>query len=74
MKRRITFGVAAVGAAGALGLAACGGSNTGSSGNTSQATYNAGTTGVVNPSTHTGGTIVFDYSSTPDSTDPGNTY
>jgi peptide/nickel transport system substrate-binding protein len=29
---------------------------------------------VVNPSDRTGGTIVFDSSSSPDSTDPGNTY
>jgi len=29
---------------------------------------------VVNPSTHKGGTIVFDNSSAPDSTDAGNTY
>ncbi len=79
MKRRMTFGVAAVGVAGALGLAACGGGSTpssssSSSSSSSQATYNAATTGVVNPSTHAGGTIVFDNSSTPDSTDPGNTY
>jgi peptide/nickel transport system substrate-binding protein len=32
--------------------------------------YNA----AVNASSHKGGTIVFDYSTVPDSTDPGNTY
>jgi peptide/nickel transport system substrate-binding protein len=29
---------------------------------------------VVNPSTHKGGTLIYDNSSTPDSFDPGNTY
>ena len=29
---------------------------------------------MVNPSTHKGGTLTFGNSSTPDSTDPGNTY
>ena len=29
---------------------------------------------MVNPSTHKGGTITFDNSSAPDSTDAGNTY
>ena len=29
---------------------------------------------MVNPSTHKGGTIVYDNSSAPDSTDAGNTY
>ncbi len=79
MKRRRTIGLAAaLGALAALVLAACGGSS-GSSGSSSSsgstsATYNAGITGAVNPSTHKGGTLTFGDSSTPDSTDPGNTY
>jgi peptide/nickel transport system substrate-binding protein len=36
--------------------------------------FNAGITSVVNPSTHKGGTLTYDLSNTPDSTDPGNTY
>jgi peptide/nickel transport system substrate-binding protein len=36
--------------------------------------FNAGITSVVNPSTHKGGTVIYDNSSTPDSFDPGNTY
>jgi peptide/nickel transport system substrate-binding protein len=50
-------------------LAACGGSSTSGS-----AGFNSAITGVVNPSAHKGGTISFGLSSTPDSTDPGNTY
>ena len=38
------------------------------------ATYNAGSTSVVNPSTAKGGTLTLALSSTPDSFDPGNTY
>jgi len=71
----------------ALALAACGGggtsATTGSSssaspGSTSttasNAAYNAGVNGIVNPSSKTGGTLTFAMSSTPDSLDPGNTY
>jgi peptide/nickel transport system substrate-binding protein len=36
--------------------------------------FNAGITSVVNASTHKGGTLTYDLSNTPDSTDPGNTY
>ncbi|MET9735321.1 ABC transporter substrate-binding protein [Streptomyces sp. NPDC006458] len=35
---------------------------------------NAATTGVVNASTQTGGTVTYEYSDVPDSFDPGNTY
>ncbi|MGE5291662.1 MAG: ABC transporter substrate-binding protein [Micromonosporaceae bacterium] len=73
MKRRTTFGLTAVCAAAALGLAACGGSSKPTPTPTS-AGYNAAVNAVVNPSSHKGGTIIFDNSSTPDSTDPGNTY
>jgi len=72
MARRGVFGLAAVGAAGALALAACGG---GSSSSTPTSTgFNKAVTSVVNPSTQKGGTLTFDNSSAPDSTDAGNTY
>ena len=44
------------------------------SGNTTAPAFNAAVTGTVNPSTQKGGTITFDNSSAPDSTDAGNTY
>jgi peptide/nickel transport system substrate-binding protein len=71
MARRGVFGLAAVGAAGALALAACGGS---SSTTPTSTGFNKAVTSVVNPSTAKGGTLVFDNSSGPDSTDAGNTY
>jgi len=78
MRRRRTFGLAATGAAAILMLAACssgGGSGNGSGSNpSSSAAYGAGITSVVNPSTHKGGTLTFDWRSAPDSFDPGNTY
>jgi peptide/nickel transport system substrate-binding protein len=81
MRRSRTFSVAAGAAVAALALAACGGGATGGStsssgGSTahSNTAYNAGNTGVVNPSTAKGGTLTFADSSTPDSFDPGNTY
>src|SRR5260370_24611189 len=79
-RRRIT-GLAAVGAVATLALAACGGGSSSSSGGgggggaSGPSGFNAAVTGVVNPSTATTkGTISFGNSSTPDSTDPGNTY
>jgi peptide/nickel transport system substrate-binding protein len=77
MRRRRITGLAALGAAAALALAACSSSSSSSnssSGPSSSAGFNAAVTGVVNPSSHTGGTITFGNTSTPDSTDPGNTY
>jgi peptide/nickel transport system substrate-binding protein len=77
MRRRRTIGLAAFSAAAALVLAACGSSGSGSSGTStgaSTASYGQAITSVVSPSNHTGGTITFANSSTPDSTDPGNTY
>src|SRR5215470_991415 len=79
MERRRIMGLAAFGAAATLALAACGGGSSGgssgSSGSSSTAGFNAATTGVVNPSTKkSSGTLSFGLSSTPDSTDPGNTY
>jgi peptide/nickel transport system substrate-binding protein len=80
MKRRKIMGLAAFGAAAALTLAACGGGGTtsgsGSGGSTpSTSGFNQAVTGIVNPSTHKStGTLSFGLSSTPDSTDPANTY
>ena len=67
MRRRRTFGLAAFGAAAALMLAACssGGSSSSSSGggtgSAASPAYGAGITSVVNPSTHKGGTLTFDW-------------
>ena len=55
-----------------LAAAACGGSKP-AAGNGS-AGYNAALSAVVNPSGHRGGTIIFEATNPPDSTDPGNTY
>ena len=89
MKRRSTLAVSACAATlAALTLAACssssssgtratGGGSTPSSSAVSggAAAFNAGTTGIVNPSsTKTNSTLSFALSSTPDSLDPGNTY
>ena len=81
MKRRSIIAATAVGAAAALLISACSssGSSSGSSGSSNNTTtgavaFNAGITSVVNPSTHKGGTLTYDLSNTPDSTDPGNTY
>src|ERR1700719_4408832 len=80
MKRRKIFAATAAGAAGALLISACSSSSSGSSGSSSNTpttgavAFNAGVSSVVNPSTHKGGTLIYDDSSTPDSFDPGNTY
>ena len=77
MKRHGIVAAAAFGAAAALALAACGGgsSSSGSGGPAGPAGFNAAITRVVNPSNaKTAGTMTFGNSSTPDSTDPGNTY
>jgi peptide/nickel transport system substrate-binding protein len=77
MKRRNATAVVAIGAAASLALAACSkanppATNTGTPG--APVAYNSGLTGVVNPSTKTGGTLKFVHPDTWDSTDPGNTY
>ena len=72
MKQRRTMGLFALGAAGGAVLAACG--SGGSSSTKSSASFGAAVHSVVNPSSHKGGTIVYDNSSGPDSTDAGNTY
>ncbi len=76
MERRRILGLAAVGAVATLSLAACGGGGGGGGGSSpGNASFNAAVTGVVNPSAKkTSGTLTFGLSSTPDSTDPGNTY
>jgi peptide/nickel transport system substrate-binding protein len=80
MKRRKIMGLAAFGAVASLALAACGGSSSSGGGSGSSPAagpsgFNAAVTGVVNPSSKKStGTLSFGLSSTPDSTDPGNTY
>src|SRR6478752_8056198 len=80
MRRRRLYGLAAFGAAAALTLTACSSSGSSSSGGGngsgagSAPAFNAGVTSVVNPSTHKGGMLTFDWRSAPDSFDPGNTY
>jgi peptide/nickel transport system substrate-binding protein len=77
MKRRRSIGLTAVCAVGAVVLAACS-SGSGSSGHTtgspSGPAYGSAITSVLNSSTSKGGTITYDLSNVPDSTDPGNTY
>jgi peptide/nickel transport system substrate-binding protein len=74
MRSKIT-GIAALIAAGALGLAACGTNGGGTSSNGSSSSYGAAMTGVVNPSnTVSKGTMTVDLNVTPDSTDYQNTY
>jgi peptide/nickel transport system substrate-binding protein len=78
--RRKAGVLAAAGVVITLTAAACssGGSSSssggGGGGNTGTVAFNAAVTRTVNASTQKGGTIVFDNSSAPDSTDAGNTY
>jgi peptide/nickel transport system substrate-binding protein len=87
MKSRRTFAVAGCAAAlAAATLAACTSGGTGSAGSSGSgsspvssaaavaAAFNAGTAGIVDPSSAKGGTLSFALSGTPDSLDPGNTY
>jgi peptide/nickel transport system substrate-binding protein len=55
-------------------VAACGSGSSPTSPTGTTSSYGAAITGIVNPSTHTGGTLTFADSSAPDSFDPGNTY
>jgi peptide/nickel transport system substrate-binding protein len=75
MSRRRTGAPAAlgIGITAALVVAACG-SGGSSSTTTSSVGFNTGVNSVVNQSTQKGGTLIFDNSSGPDSTDAGNTY
>jgi ABC-type oligopeptide transport system substrate-binding subunit len=72
MKRRSALPLTAAGATVLLAVAACSGSKP--SPRQASGEYNAALNAAVNASSHKGGTIVFDYSTVPDSTDPGNTY
>jgi peptide/nickel transport system substrate-binding protein len=74
MNRRNGFALWAIGVAVAVGLPACGGAPATMPSPQSAARYSAAINAVVNPSSHKGGTIDFNNSSVPDSTDPGNTY
>src|SRR6266702_3947015 len=74
MKRFKIFALTALGVAAAVDLSACGDTSTTTPSPQSGAQYNAAIGAVVNPSSHKGGTIRFNNSSVPDSTDPGNTY
>jgi peptide/nickel transport system substrate-binding protein len=74
MMRRKISGLAALGAAGALALAACGTSGSAPS-STGTSSFNAGETSVINPSNAVSkGTMTIDLNVTPDSTDYQNTY
>src|SRR5260370_22188205 len=75
MRRRKTMRPAALGATVARILAACSSSSSGTTSSTpTWAGLNAAVNSVVSSSAHKGGTIIFDNSSGPDSTDAGNTY
>ncbi len=76
MARQRMVALVALGAAATLTIAACGGGSNGSGGGSpAGAGFNAAVNNVVHPSgKKTSGTISFGLSSTPDSTDPGNTY
>lgn len=74
MKRSRVTTLAAASVIGALALAACSSSSSAGGSAATTAGYDAANNAVVNPSTHKGGTLTFADSSTPDSTDPGNTY
>ncbi|HEX4063005.1 MAG TPA: ABC transporter substrate-binding protein [Streptosporangiaceae bacterium] len=76
MSKRRTAGLVAAGAIVTLVAAACGssGGSSGGGGTSSSTTFNQAVTSNINPSSHKGGTIVYDNSSAPDSTDAGNTY
>ena len=72
MKRASAIPLTAAGTIVVLAIAACSGSKPGP--RETSGGYNAALNAVVDASSHEGGTIVFDDSAVPDSTDPGNTY
>ena len=75
MSKRRTSGLAALGVSAALVVAACSSGGSGSSSTTTRSTaFNSGVNKVVNASAQKGGTIIYDNTSGPDSTDGGNTY
>jgi peptide/nickel transport system substrate-binding protein len=69
MKRRKAAALVVFAAGLSLVATACSGGSGGSA-----AAYNQGNTQIVNASNKAGGTLNYGLSSTPDSTDPGNTY
>ena len=73
MKRHNVMPLAAAGLAAVVALPTCSGSGPPIPQQT-PAGYDAALNAVVNPSARQGGTIIFDNSAAPDSTDPGNTY
>ncbi|MDX6394666.1 MAG: peptide/nickel transport system substrate-binding protein [Streptosporangiaceae bacterium] len=73
MKRRSIFAATMVSAVFVISACSSGGSSSPAS-TAGSGKFNAGTTGVVNPSSAKGGTLTLGLSSTPDSFDPGNTY
>ena len=85
MKRSKSLAIVAGALVAGMALAACSSSSSGTTGGGSsssttggsssgKASFNAGLTGVVNPSTTKGGTLTYGVAATPDSFDPGNTY
>jgi peptide/nickel transport system substrate-binding protein len=76
MKRSRSLAVVTGALVAGLTLAACSSSSPSSTSGSSggKASFNAGLTGVVNPSTAKGGTLTYGVAATPDSFDPGNTY
>src|SRR3954447_12024897 len=79
MNRRRSWAAAAVLTAGALTLAACGGSSasgsgSGGAGGGAKPAFNAGNEAIVNPSDAKGGIITMANSDVWDSLDPANTY
>jgi peptide/nickel transport system substrate-binding protein len=74
MTRRRILSFTAAGVAATLGIAACSSAGGGGGPQPKAPGYGAAIDSVVQPSDHKGGTLTFDNSSVPDSTDPGNTY
>jgi len=82
MKRSRSLAIVTGALVAGLALAACSSSSPGTTGGggstggttSGKASFDAGLTTVVNPSTKTGGTLTYGVAATPDSFDPGNTY
>ncbi len=78
MRRKPILAAGAIATALALTATACSSSTSGggnsSGGSSSGSGYNAATTGIVNQSSSTSGTVTYDNAQTFDSPDPGNTY
>ena len=78
MRKKKLLAIAAMATAIGLTVAACGSSKStttgGGGGAGGAAGFGAALTGVVNPSSATGGSLIYDQTQLPDSMDPGNTY